>query len=298
MISVLIPIYNYNVVHLVKEIHEQLLDCKIPFEIICLEDGSDVDFVKQNTEINKLSNMSLVISKTNRGRIKSRQILSEHAKYNWLLFLDSDVIPKHKNFISNYLNFINSEYETVLGGICYNRKKPEKDYILRWKYGIFKEEKNAETRNKNKYKNIVSANMLIKKELFKSINSKIEFEGYGLDNYFSALMKEMNIIPFHIDNEVIHLGIEKSEVYLLKTEKAVINLLKLYQEHKIEAQENDLYSFFKVLKRYQLHYLFSSFYIIFKLVMKRNLIGKHPPVSLLQLYKISFMCNTYLKKSI
>ena len=82
------------------------------------------------------------------------------------------------------------------------------------------------------------------------------------------------------------------------TEKAVINLLKLYQEHKIEAQENDLYSFFKVLKRYQLHYLFSSFYIIFKSVMKRNLIGKHPSVSLLQLYKISLMCNTYLKKSI
>lgn len=298
MISVLIPIYNYNVLGLVNEIHDQLMDCKIPFEIICLDDGSDDHFVKENTEIKNHSNTSLIVSRSNQGRIKSRQILSEQAKYNWLLYLDSDVMPKHEVFMSNYLKFVNSKYEAVFGGICYKRNKPEKDYILRWKYGIFKEEKNAETRNKNKYKNIVSANMLIKKELFKSINSKIEFEGYGLDNYFSALMKEMNTIPYHIDNEVIHLGIEKSEVYLIKTEKAVINLIKLYKEHKIEAKENDLFSFFVMLKRFQLHYIFSAFFSFFKSAMKKNLIGKHPSISLLQLYKISFMCNRYLSKSI
>ena len=298
MISVLIPIYNYCVVDLVNEIHEQLIDCKIAFEIICLEDGSDYGFMKQNTVINNLSNTSLIVSKSNQGRIKSRQILSEQTKYDWLLFLDADVIPNHKDFMSKYLKLVGSKHDAIFGGICYDRKKPDKDLILRWKYGILKEEINAETRNKNKYKNIVSANMLIKKKIFTSINSKIELEGYGLDNYFSALMKEMNIIPSHINNEVIHLGIEKSEVYLKKIEKAVVNLTKLFEVHEIEANENNLYSFFVTLKRFQLHYIFSAFYTVFQSPMKRNLIGKQPSITLLQLYKISFMCNRYLNKSI
>ena len=135
MISVLIPIYNYNVLGLLNEIHDQLMDCKIPFEIICLDDGSDDDFVKQNNEIKNHSNTSLIVSRSNQGRIKSRQILSEHSKFEWLLFLDSDVMPKHKDFISKYLNFINSKYEVVYGGFIYNKFQPEKDKILRWKYG-------------------------------------------------------------------------------------------------------------------------------------------------------------------
>ena len=298
MISVLIPIYNYSVVDLVKELHKQLKDCKIPFEIICLEDGSDDDFVKQNEVINEFSNTSLIVSESNNGRIKSRQILSEQAKYDWLLFLDSDVLPKHKDFIYEYLKFVNSKNESVFGGICYNRKKPEKDFILRWKYGISKEEVNAERRNKNKYKNIVSANMLIKKDLFNSINSKIELEGYGLDNYFSALMKEMNTIPLHVDNEVIHLGVEKSDVYLKKIETAVLNLLKLYRDYKLINHENNLYAFFVVLKRLRLHFMFSALYACFKSLMKRNLLSEHPSISILQLYKISLMCNTYFNKSI
>jgi len=297
MISVLIPVYNYNVTELVKELHKQLVTSNIDFEIICFEDGSDDDFVKQNEVIKEFSNTSLIVAESNNGRIKSRQILSEQAKYDWLLFLDSDVLPKHEDFIYEYLKFVNSKNESVFGGICYDRKKPEKDLILRWKYGISKEEVNAETRNKNKYKNIVSANMFIKKELFNSINSKIELEGYGLDNYFSALMKEMNIVPLHVDNEVIHLGIEKGDVYLKKIETAVSNLLKLYRDHKLIIHENNLYAFFVVLERFKLHYMFSAFYASFKSLMKRNLLSEHPSISLLQLYKISLMCNAYFNKS-
>lgn len=298
MISVLIPIYNYNVFDLVKEIHNQLTTCKYPFEIICFEDGSSQDFINQNSIVKKLSNTSIIISKSNNGRIKSRQILAEQATYDWLLFLDADVLPKQSDFILKYIDFINLEFESVFGGICYHKQKPEAQYILRWKYGINKEEIKAEIRKRNTYKHIVSANMFIKKTLFISINSKIEFNGYGMDNYFASLLREQKINIDHIDNEVYHLGIEKSEVYLEKKESAIINLLMLYNEHKIDNLENDLFSLFIILKRYQLHYLFSVFYKFFKSLMKQNLLGKHPSILLLQLYRITFMCNTSLKKNL
>ena len=43
MISVLIPTYNYNVNNLVNNVHKQLVISHIPFEIICLDDCSNID---------------------------------------------------------------------------------------------------------------------------------------------------------------------------------------------------------------------------------------------------------------
>ncbi len=47
MLSILIPTYNYNIVALVSEIHRQISNTEIPFEIICLDDASTV-FVAEN----------------------------------------------------------------------------------------------------------------------------------------------------------------------------------------------------------------------------------------------------------
>ena len=55
MISVLIPTYNYNAFSLVEEIHKQLVEARISFEIICLDDGSQSKINKNNNQINSLS---------------------------------------------------------------------------------------------------------------------------------------------------------------------------------------------------------------------------------------------------
>jgi len=173
MISVLIPIYNYYVVDLVNEIHKQLIQSQQPFEIICLEDGSNSDFIKQNTSIKNLSNTSLIISKSNNGRIQSRKKLSEQAKYDWLLFLDSDVIPKSQDFIFNYLRLINLKYDVIYGGFSYHNLSPTEHKILRWRYGHQKEQKDSKIRNHKPYKLTISANFLIKKSVFKLISNKM-----------------------------------------------------------------------------------------------------------------------------
>ena len=35
MLSILIPVYNYNIFTLVERVHKQALECGILFEIIC-----------------------------------------------------------------------------------------------------------------------------------------------------------------------------------------------------------------------------------------------------------------------
>ncbi len=290
MISVLIPVYNYNVAALVSHIHTQLQLCNVPFEIICLDDASSSEVINENDSISSLDFTSYLKSKENLGRTNARQYLSEKANYEWLLFLDADVMPKTELFISNYLKFIHSDYEAVYGGFAYHEKTPDSNYMLRWKYGKTHEQISAKNRNNRPYKVIISANFIIKKPVFKDINSQIEQKGYGFDNFFAALLKARKIKVFHIDNEVYHLGIETSKVYLSKKEKAAETLLSLHNANKIRNHQNDLLHLFIKLKRFRLHSIFSMVYKLFKKPLQHNLLSGNPSMKLLQLYRISYMC--------
>ncbi|TDY14231.1 glycosyltransferase family 2 protein [Meridianimaribacter flavus] len=294
MISVLIPIYNYNIVDLVNRLHSQLTKVNVAFEIICIDDASKESYTKKNLQINNLPYTNLIVSEVNNGRVKTRQLLSSKAKFEWLLFLDADVLPKSDDFISKYLEFLNKEYKAIYGGFAYYKTTPEPQFMLRWKYGKKHEEVDAQIRNRTPYKVIISANFLITKTCFNHIHLKIKDEGYGFDNYFGALLKENNISVYHINNEVYHLGIEKSDTYLTKKELAAETLLKLDQENKNIKHDNNLLALFLNLKRFYLHYIFALFFKLFKKIMRQNLLSNNPSITLLQTYRISYMCYKYL----
>ena len=174
MLSILIPIYNYNVYPLVSEIHEQAKATGIDFEIICIDDTSNTIF-SENEKINTLSNSCYELLKANIGRSKIRNLLAQKAKYDWLLFLDADVFPKNKNFISEYIRYINTEEKMVNGGLLYQEKKPEESKLLRWVYGKNREALDCKTRIKNPYLSALTLNFLISKSVFSkvSFNEKI-----------------------------------------------------------------------------------------------------------------------------
>ena len=80
MLSILIPVYEYEVSLMVKEVHRQASSLGIDFEIICLNDAS---FSKNPTS--ELSNFKWIENKTNLGRAKSRNKLvsaAMHRKFN------------------------------------------------------------------------------------------------------------------------------------------------------------------------------------------------------------------------
>lgn len=294
MLSILIPTYNYDITHLVYELHKQTTKAEIDFEIICFNDDSKTFSDKNELTINSLPNCKIINSKKNLGRIHARQKLSDAAIYNWLLFLDADVMPKYDSFIQNYINTTKTSYEVIYGGFAYTLKKPNHNSILRWKYGKNFEEVDATKRNLKPYQIIISANFLIKKIVFNQINSKINRKSYGLDNYFAALLKQNNIRVLHINNEVYHFGLEKSSVYLNKVEECIITLLWLLKEEKMVDHNNKLLSVFINVKKFKLNYLMNFFYHIFNLKIKKNLLSDKPNILLLQLYKLLYICHKEL----
>jgi glycosyltransferase involved in cell wall biosynthesis len=295
MISVLIPVYNYNISSLLKELHSQLELANIRYEIICLDDFSDYSISSINLDTAKLTNTKYLKSEVNNGIAITRQKLVKKASYDWVILLDADT-RINKNFISSYLGHISNEYDFVFGGFKYDETPPLNEKLLRWTYGKKCEAISARLRNKNPYKVTIGANLLVHRESFLNLGLDNIGNNYAMDYFFGSKLKTIGAKVFHIDNQVFHLGIENSSTYLQKKERAVNTLLMLYKQEKIAIHSNDLLRAFIFLRKVGLNYLFSFWFNSFRKKLTANLTGKRPSIMLLQLYKISYMCSIDLKK--
>jgi glycosyltransferase involved in cell wall biosynthesis len=291
MISILIPTYNYNVTALFQALKTELESIAPNYEVICYEDGS-TEHVEDNSEIiNTIVNAKHLISKENKGRITTRQSLAEIATYDWLLFLDSDVIPEKKSFLHDYLKYVDFKYDAIYGGYDYDLAKPDMEFMLRWKYGKNYENVDAEIRNKTPYKIVISGNFLIKKSVFLDINSRIKNDGYGYDNYLGALMKSSSTNVFHINNNVNHKGLDTNSVFLTKVEKAVETVFEINQKHSAIITENTLLEFYKRLKSLGLSKPIEFIFNLSKTKIRQHLLSSNPNLTLLQFYKLGYLCS-------
>lgn len=291
MLSILIPTYNYNVYPLVEVIEQQILKANIVFELICVDDGSFSLLNENNQKINALANCKFIEAKKNSGRTATRQFLAEQAQYNWLLFLDCDVIPVEDNFIENYINEINSHTEAVFGGFAYSEGHTNIHKTLRYTFGKHREEVDALKRNRNPYKVIISANFIIKKDLFLKLNKNEHQNIYGLDYLFSAMLKQYHIKVKHINNEVYHLGIDDNPVYLEKAKKAVETLSFLYKNNKIKTNAISLLKAYLIIKNIGLSKLFGKLMFKYNSNIEENLTGKSPSLFLFDLYRLGYFCR-------
>ncbi len=291
MISILIPVYNYKIQPLVEVIHAQLSNMNIAFEIICVNDAS-TKYVEENEVINQLQNTSFYSLTKNVGRSKIRNLLVQKSTFDWLLFLDADVMPENSNFIENYLNCINeSSFDVYCGGVIYEEKKPEDTKLLRWVYGKNREQVVVETRVEHPYQNFLGANFLIHKEVFKTIKFNETIIKYGYEDVlFVQDLKTALINITHINNAVFHLGLEDNLVFLEKTKEAITNLKMLISNNVVKGENIKILGVYKALKRCRISFLFSSMYKLFNKLFEVNLRGKHPSLIVFDLYKLSYFC--------
>jgi glycosyltransferase involved in cell wall biosynthesis len=291
MLSILIPTYNYNIYPLVVELHNQTIQLHIEFEIIVLDDGSK-KFIKENSEINSLANCVFKLNPENFGRSKTRNLLAEYAKYEWLLFLDADTFPKENSFVDLYLKSIDHNFESINGGIVYQEEKPETQQLLRWKYGIQREALSVIKRNQNPYLSFLTLNFLIHKSVFKKVffNENIPNLRHE-DTLFSYELSKHKIKIKHIENPVIHYGLDTSEEFLKKSKEAVENLKYLYENHLISVEYVKLLKLSKKIKAIGLKWFFGSFYRVFQKTFEKKLIAKNSSIYLFDFYRLCYLCS-------
>ncbi len=286
MLSILIPVFNFDIRNLVRQLIDQCNKARIEYEILILDDASAPDFHPLNLELATLPNIQIKSNPINQGRSSSRNQLARWAHYDWLLYLDCDVQLIYDSFIQNYLTALQTnQFEVYYGSCKYVSQRPSHPLELHWMYGTHRENSNAETRSQQAYRSFHSVNFIVRKKIMLQYPFDETLLRYGHEDSLWAHLLEMNHIRIgHIDNEVLHLGLYSSKLFLRKTADAIKNLLLLEQQHK--KLNTRLEQSLDQIKWILSPRLIFTLYRHFEKKIVQNLIGPHPKLLCLDLFKM------------
>jgi glycosyltransferase involved in cell wall biosynthesis len=299
MISICIPVYNYKVSHLVEALLLQINFLQADAEIILIDDASQDSFrIKNSALINSVKYIQL---EENIGRSRIRNLFLNHARYKYLLFLDCDSFIISADYIAKYFDVIRDKSpEIVCGGRVYGQNKPEKDKMLRWKYGHQRESLSAEQRNEKPNASFMTNNFLIQKEILFKHRFEGSLRGYGHeDTLFGYKLMKNHINIQHIENTILNGDLEGNEEFLTKTEIALQNLvkiLKLLNNDKEFIESVLLLRWYSQLSKWKLIFVFDLIFRLIKYPLKKFCILRKSNMTAFSFYKLGYLI-TILRNS-
>ena len=227
MLSILIPVYNTNVTKLVNSLYKQCSSQKMAFEILVFDDCSEAKYKEKNKSLASLFGVNYLELKENLGRAKIRNWLVKSARYEHVLFLDSDSKLIGRSFIKSYMEHF-GKADAIVGGRIYTKKQPKaKSKYLHWLYGTKKESKKAKVRNRDSANYFHTNNFLARRAILDQVKFNEEIQGYGYEDLaFGHIITTCEMSILHIDNPVIHTGLETNKIFLEKAENAIRNLIE------------------------------------------------------------------------
>lgn len=295
MISVCIPTYCYDTRKLAETIYRQSLQLSVPVEIIVIDDGSPAEWQQLNATIQQTG--TYIALPANIGRAAVRNLFLKYSRYDWLLYLDSDVMPVDSNFMNRYLAAIvqNPMAEVLCGGIRMPQQPDDPRRMLRWHYGNKRECRTAKERQQHPYRSFMTGNFCIKKATLSRYPFDERLRQYGHEDTLLGFRLMQHKVPLlHIDNPVYHLHMEDADVFIQKTEKAVENLYQiatnLLSSDPLFITQNKLLRMAWWLKKYRLVWFIVGGFRIVRPWLRWLLTNTKPSLWLFDIYKLGCIC--------
>ena len=289
MLSILIPVFNYDVSILMEKILTQAENCEANIEVIIVDDCSASNIQEKNHKWAETFLVKYYQLEENIGRASIRNYLTDKASYQKLLFLDCDGEPVNDDFVWKYLKY--TKYKVVCGGRKYLNEAEKANFSLHYTYGVNREEKAVERRKSKPYASFMTNNFMIDKEVVQKIPFNENVMGYGHEDTLFGYDLFKNSIPItHIDNPFYHIGLDENKAFLTKSIHAVKNLSKLIHNEKIDHPFA-----FNHIKLYKTYYKLRSLKMlglvhrIIKPRLKRienNLLKPSPNLRMFDLYRL------------
>ncbi len=231
-VSVLIPVRNQDARPFVR----QLLSLERPgieLEILLADDASQPPFGKWHQSLEG-EHVRVFLLERNLGRAGVRNFLARQARSPWLLFADADSAVVHPDFLLRYARAAR-QAPVVVGGTAYAEAPPVEPALrLRWHYGRHREQQTASARRRRPWASFRTHNFLIHKAAFEKAGGFDEqVRAYGHeDTLFGESLRRMGIEVLHIDNPLLHTGLEPASAFLDKSRQAVATLVEWEQSGK------------------------------------------------------------------
>ncbi len=294
-LSILIPCYNGPCVKLVTELQEQAeriaKDGETPFdyEIIVADDGStDSQIIAENSVINSLPNCRYIIREHNEGRSAIRNFLASEARFEWLLFIDCDMVVRNPDYLANYIT-IKGE-AVVYGGYVINGDGKLLKNNLRYVYEK-KSDRNgiAAKRMKRPYDNFHTSNFIVKRAIMIAYPLDERFRKYGYEDViWGKTLHDNGILIIHKDNLLSFETFEDNAEFMAKTEEGIETLARFRSELK---GYSSLIEVAVRLERLHLMPLFNLCFSAMRKPLKNILICNKPNIFLFNIYKLGMFCR-------
>lgn len=288
MLSILIPVYNYDVRALVGALTKQCIGAKIRFEILCWDDRSNEDYHLINQQVTQLQGVAYFRLAENVGRSKIRNLLAKSAKYDQLLFLDCDSGLLRDDYIEKYLA-ATAAAPVVCGGRNYEQSPPsDLRYYFHWKYGSRREVRSASERSEAPHAGFMSNNFMVKKSVLLATPFDETLVQYGHeDTLWGEELATKGMAILHIDNPIVHLGLDPVDQFIGKTKEALENLVKLQKDGKpVSIRLNKIAQWGKKIGLPRLANSLGS-QMLSK--MESNFSSRYPSLRLFDLYRLIYL---------
>lgn len=292
-LSICIPVYNFDVRELVFDLKKEIEAEEIEAEIILIDDASKENFKETNKNLeDQVYHFDFLEKNIGRSRIRNHFLTFSTGEY--LLFLDCDGKVIGKNFLKNYIQFIQNNPQTgvIYGGRTVSGYFPDSDHYLRWKFAVERENLSVESRIRNPYLSFQTNNFVIRKEILEKIGFNPEFQKYGYEDLLFAMdLKSDNIKIDHIDNPIFNNDLESNIVYLGKVEESVESLSHMLKDEMLKSKLSEV----KVVKLYNklanspLKFILNIFFNIGEGVVKRKLSKGDVSLRYLDIYKLGLL---------
>lgn len=322
-LSILLPSYNNDCRPLLKSISRQASALvgsllyrprctgqpyvAFIYEVIVYDDCSTLqETANLNRKLcDELPNCKFVSGTSNVGRSVARNRLVKEAKYEWLLFIDSDLLPVSDDFISAYVKVLLSMYtatdeavvrrkattQAFVGGlaVCADNSDTE---ISNLRFAYEKraiKQHNCSWRRVNPYSAFHVSNLLIMRDVMLSHPFDSTLQRYGYEDVL--LGKELQkdgIIVEHIDNPVAFSHFDENASFVAKTEEGLQTL------HSLSAKMRGYSGIQTFVERLSAFGLVPLLRFAFQLtggMMRRNLQGKRPSLKIFDLYRIGYYAS-------
>ena len=285
-LSILIPTYNYNARALVEALELLASAERVEAEIIVGDDASTSQTNWLDEVAARYDNLLVMRSSRNLGRAHNLNRMAGKAVGEWFLIMDCDAKVEADFSLRAYLQ-AGEAAPVVCGGLRHPDVNPCPDATLRYAYERAADRhRGVAERSLHPYAQFTTFNLLVRRDVFLAIRFDEACTQYGYeDTLFGAELERRGIPLLHINNPLVHMGLEPNGVFLKKTETALRSLVALGERmegySRLEKTANRL-------RCWHLDGLAVSAFSKFQQDMRRNLLGLHPRLTIFSLYKLGY----------
>ena len=252
IVSVLIPFLRDDPSDLLTQLAAEATSLNGAAEVIVMDDGTGDPALTARLRalIDALPlPIRLISLPTNEGRAQGRNRLTEAARADAFLFLDSDMRPDTETFLRNWTEIARAPAPAVaFGGFSLDAAPQDPRFAVHRALSLRSECVPASDRAKQPEKYVYTSNLLVRRDVFEAERFDPGFTGWGWEDVEWAMRVSRRFPIVHVDNPATHMGLDTVDALARKFEQGAPNFARVVALHPQFATAYPSYKVARILR--------------------------------------------------